>query len=33
MDWIRLAEDRDQWLDLESNNEPLGSINWWEILE
>jgi hypothetical protein len=31
MDWIDLAEVRDQWRDL--SNEPWGSIKGWEILE
>jgi hypothetical protein len=32
MDWIDLAEDRDQWRG-EYGNEPSGSINCWEVLE
>jgi hypothetical protein len=33
MDWIDLAEDRDQWRACEHSNEPLGSIKCWEVLE
>jgi hypothetical protein len=29
MDWIDLAQDRDQW----KSNEPPGSIKCWEVLE
>jgi hypothetical protein len=27
MDWIHLAQDRDQWQALVNSHEPLGSIN------
>jgi hypothetical protein len=34
MDWIDLAQDRDQWrCPCEHGNEPLGSIKCWEIVE
>jgi hypothetical protein len=33
MDWIVLAENRDQWRALMNMNEPLGSIKCWEVLE
>jgi hypothetical protein len=34
MDWIDLAQDRDQWIGFcEHGNEPSGSIKCWEILE
>jgi hypothetical protein len=34
MDWIDLAQDRDQWRgSCEHGNEPSGSIKWWEVLE
>jgi hypothetical protein len=34
MDWIDLAQDRDQWRgSCEHGNEPSGSIKFWEILE
>jgi hypothetical protein len=34
MDWIDLAQDRDQWRVLyEHGNEPSGSVKCWEILE
>jgi hypothetical protein len=34
MDWIDLAEDKDQWKgSCEHGNEPLGSMKWWEVLE
>jgi hypothetical protein len=33
MDWIGLAQGRDQRRSLEHNNEPSGSIKCWEILE
>jgi hypothetical protein len=34
MDWIHLAQDRDQWRALVNNgNEPSGSIKCWEVLE
>jgi hypothetical protein len=36
MDWIDLAEDRDQWSALVNTvmtNEPKDSITCWEILE
>jgi hypothetical protein len=34
MDWIDLAQDREQLRFLvEYSNEPLGSINCWEVLE
>jgi hypothetical protein len=33
MDWIDLAQDRDQWRSLVNTNEPSGSLKCWEILE
>jgi hypothetical protein len=34
MDWIDLAQDRDQWEGFcEHGNEPSGSINCWEVVE
>jgi hypothetical protein len=33
MDWIDLAQDRDQWGALVNTNEPAVSIKYWEILE
>jgi hypothetical protein len=34
MDWIDLAQDKDQWKAIcEHSNEPLGSIKCWELLE
>jgi hypothetical protein len=35
MDWIDLAQDRDQWMEgsCEHGNEPLGSIKYGEVLE
>jgi hypothetical protein len=33
MDWIHLAQDRDQWRALVNGNKPSGSIKCWEILE
>jgi hypothetical protein len=34
MDWIDLAQDRDQWRALvEHGNEPPCSIKCWEVLE
>jgi hypothetical protein len=33
MDWIDLAQDRDQWRTLVNTGEPTGSINCWEVLE
>jgi hypothetical protein len=33
MDWIDLAQDRDQWRAREHGNEPLGSVKCWEVLE
>jgi hypothetical protein len=35
MEWIDLAQDRDQWMDApcEHVNEPLGSIKCWKFLE
>jgi hypothetical protein len=33
MDWISLAEDRDQRRACEHGNEPSGSIKFWEVLE
>jgi hypothetical protein len=34
MDWIDLAQDRDQWRwSCEHSNETLGFIKCWEILE
>jgi hypothetical protein len=31
MGWINLSQDRDQWRAL--SNEPLSSVQYWEILE
>jgi hypothetical protein len=33
MDWIDLAQDRDQGRTCERGNEPSGSIKRWEVLE
>jgi hypothetical protein len=34
MDWINLAQDRDQWEgSCEHGNEPSGYIKYWEVLE
>jgi hypothetical protein len=33
MNWIDLAQDRDQWWALEKSNELLSAIKSWEILE
>jgi hypothetical protein len=33
MDWIDLAQDRNQWMTCEHGNEPSGSIKYWEVLE
>jgi hypothetical protein len=34
MDWIHLAQDRDQWRAFyEHGNEPLGYMKCWKILE
>jgi hypothetical protein len=33
VDWIDLAQDRDQWRSWEHGNEPSGSIKCWEALE
>jgi hypothetical protein len=33
MDWIVLAQDRDQWRALEHGNERYGTIKCWEVLE
>jgi hypothetical protein len=33
MDWIDLAQDRDQWRALEQGNEPSGPLKCWEVLE
>jgi hypothetical protein len=33
MDWIYLAQDRDQWTACEHSNEPSGSTKCWEALE
>jgi hypothetical protein len=34
IDWIDLAQDRDQWRTLfEHGNEPSGSIKCWEVRE
>jgi hypothetical protein len=30
MDWIHLAQDRDQWRPCEHDNEPSGSIKCWK---
>jgi hypothetical protein len=32
MDWINLAQGREQWRALEHGNETAGSIKCWEIL-
>jgi hypothetical protein len=33
MDWIDLAQDRNQWRALVNGNEPSGSIKCWEVLQ
>jgi hypothetical protein len=33
MDWIDLAEGRDQWRAVMNSNKPSGSIKCWEVLE
>jgi hypothetical protein len=33
VEWIDLAQNRDQWRALEHGNEPSSSIKWWEVLE
>jgi hypothetical protein len=33
VDWVDVAEDRDQLRTLKHGNEPSGSIKCWEILE
>jgi hypothetical protein len=33
VDWIHLAEDRDQWLNLVNTNEPFGSIKGEKFLD
>jgi hypothetical protein len=33
MDWIHLAQDRNQWRSFEHGYESLGSIKSWEIPE
>jgi hypothetical protein len=33
LDWIDLAQDREQWRTCEHGNEPSGSIKCWEALE
>jgi hypothetical protein len=33
MDWIDLAQDRDQWRTCEHGDEPSGSLKCWEVPE
>jgi hypothetical protein len=33
MDWIDVAQDRDQWRTLVNSNGTLGSIKFWKVLE
>jgi hypothetical protein len=33
MDWIDLAQERDQWRALVNGDEPSGSLKCWEVLE
>jgi hypothetical protein len=33
MDWIDLAQDRNQWRALVNGNEPSSSIKYWKIFE
>jgi hypothetical protein len=33
VDWIDVAQDRDQWRALVNTIEPSGSIKCWEVLE
>jgi hypothetical protein len=33
MDWIDVAQDRDQWKALVNNKGTSGSIKYWEVLE
>jgi hypothetical protein len=33
VDWIDLAQDRDQWRGLVNTDEPSGSTKCWEVLE
>jgi hypothetical protein len=33
MDWIDLAQGRDQWKALVNDKESSGSIKYWEVLE
>jgi hypothetical protein len=33
MDWVELAEERDQWRALMNDNKPSGSIKCWGVLE
>jgi hypothetical protein len=33
MDWIDLAQDRDQWRAREHGDEPSGSLKCWEVCE
>jgi hypothetical protein len=33
VDWMDMAQDRDQWSSCEHGIEPLGSIKCWEVLE
>jgi hypothetical protein len=33
MDWLDLAQDRDQWNACVYGNEPSGSIKCWDVLE
>jgi hypothetical protein len=33
MDWIHLAQDREQWKFLEHGDEPSGYLKCWEALE
>jgi hypothetical protein len=33
MDWIELAQDRDQWGSCEHGDKPSGSLKCWEVPE
>jgi hypothetical protein len=33
MDWINLAQDRDQWRALVNTDETSDSVKFWEVLE
>jgi hypothetical protein len=33
MDWIDLAEDRNQWRAIVNTDEPSASLKFWKILE